>query len=197
MNLLKLHPTFWTGEIVSHSSPALTANTRRVRTEKSFLRWQALRRNKDYDSWAFNVFVENRDFFCGKSFFDRYFTNYPPEPSDTFAQWYYGVLDKTKRLKTSDELEWEISAKKVVWVKTPECLPARWLPIPSQIEFPHPAVLRLLTPMQAGLCVSPVLFSGMIKINVAGRSLWVDLSCSLPQIIRDILSPLVRLVLTN
>lgn len=41
--------------------------------------------------------------------------------------------------------------------------------------------------MQAGLCVSPVAFRGMTQINVADRCLWVDLSCSLQQIIREIL----------
>jgi hypothetical protein len=184
MSLLRLHPSFWTGEIIRHSSRALTPNTRRVRTEKSFLRWQALKRNSDYADWALKTFSENADFFRGKSFLNRYFTDYPPEPKETFSQWRSRIIDKTKR-ESRDDIKLELQARKVVWSKNSKGLPARWLPVPAEIDFPHPYAIKLLS---VELCVSPVHLPGTTKIIVLGRPLWIDLLCWKQQIIRDILS---------
>ena len=182
MSLLELHPSFWTGEIISDAAPVPTR--RKVRTERSFISWQALRRNSKYAAWASNCFFENYDFFNGKPFFDRYFANYAPEASETFSHWHSRVISKTRRRKTSTDLEEEILVKKVVWKNLPKSLPDRWYPIPAQIEFPHPYVLSLLTKTTVGLCVSTVPFNEMLQIHVKGRSLWVDLSGSSREISR-------------
>src|SRR5262245_48205338 len=130
MNLLTLHPSFWTGEIIHYSAPRLNART--VQTEKSFIRWQALRRNERYGSWAVETYTENKQFFEGKAFFDKYFTDYTPKASSqTFTEWRQWVINKTRRTKTAEDIEWEIDAKKVVWKRLPKGLrPDRWLPIP-------------------------------------------------------------------
>jgi hypothetical protein len=184
MDLLTLHPSFWRGEVIYYRAPRL--NAREVTTERSFEKWQALRRNSNYADWARRTFMDNKDFFCGKAFFKHYFsTDYTPQPKETFTQWRYRVIDKTRRVKTPDEIEWEIMTKKVVWNKNPKGLPDRWLPIPSEFHFPHPHMLRLLS---VELSVSPVPLPRTAKIVVLGRSLWVNMSCSQQQLIRDILS---------
>jgi hypothetical protein len=183
LNLLELDPSFWSGEIISFSAPRLSA--RKATTERSFERWQALRRNSDYADWAFETFADNRDFFCGKAFFDRYFTPYEPKPNETFTTWRQRIIDETRRPKSSDDMEWETRAKQVVWAKNPAFLPDRWLPIPAVIAFPHPNVLQLLTP---GLSVSSVQLPKTAEITILGRQLWVDLSCSKQELVRDILA---------
>jgi hypothetical protein len=165
-DLLKIHPSFW--------------------MNASFIRWQLLIRNKNYEYWSRDLFWDNHQFF--QNYFSELIRNYRPREGEDFLHWKVSVQRKTLKKLTDLEMQWKIAAKSVVWKKVPGTLPDRWLPLPTEIRFPHPQILGLLTASTVGLAVTPVPFDDMKQIQLRGRSLWVDLTYMWREIKADIRS---------
>jgi hypothetical protein len=165
-DLLKIHPSFW--------------------MDASFIKWQLLKRNKNYDYWAYDLFWGNHEFF--KNHFGELIDSYRPREGETFRTWEGRVRRETLKKLTDIDIQWKIAAKSVVWKKAPAGLPGRWPPLPVEISFPHPRLLSLLTASTVGLAVTPVPFDDMRQIQVRGHSLWVDLTKTVKEIEADIRS---------
>lgn len=151
--------------------------------DRGFVRWQLLRRNERYKTW-----VENR--LSGsqrlKAQLPRYFRDYRPEKSETFNSWEDRVWRETAVKKNHLEMQREIKAASGAWRDLPSPLPDRWLPVPTDINFPHPKILNLLTATTVGFGATTVPFSGMKSVQIEGRSFWVDLSHSFRKIDKEI-----------
>jgi hypothetical protein len=165
-DLLAIHPSFW--------------------MNASFIRWQLLKRNKNYEYWAYEFFWDNREFFTNH--FAELVGSYRPKEGQSLLNWGARVQQKTFRKLTDVDMQWKLTAKSVVWRKVPKSLPDRWIPIPIEVSFPHPHVLRLLTASTVGLAVTTVPFDDMKEIQLRGRSLWVDLTKTWQEIKADIRS---------
>lgn len=153
-DVLKIHPGFW--------------------MNASFIRWQLLKRNKNYEYWAYDFFWDNRDFF--RNYLVELIGNYRPREGESFLTWQARIHRETFKKLSDVDIQWKITAKSVIWRKIPKGLPDRWIPIPVDVTFPHPRVLSLLTASTVGLVVTPVPFDDMKQIQLRGYSLWVDLT---------------------
>ena len=165
-DLLTIHPSFW--------------------MNPNFIRWQLLRRNNNYRSWADELFFNNYDFFNNR--FPSLFKGYRPKEGQSILDWGSRVQRDTLKTLTDLDMQWEVTAKSVVWPKIPKSLPDRWLPIPFEISFPHPRLLSLLTASTVGLAVTTVPFESMKRIHLENRDLWVDLAYPWRTIREDIRS---------
>jgi hypothetical protein len=165
MDLLQLHPSFWS---IRHG----------------FYLWQLLRRKPEYcDAEVFKsrdsaIFIE--------SFYSRFYKDYPaPKPNESFLRWSVRTVQQAGGTKPLSGREREIILSSDFFPDTLR-LPNRWPPVPPEIDFPHPYALDRLTQSSIGVAVLTVSFSDMNEIEVNGRGFWVDLNFSLGEICKDI-----------
>jgi hypothetical protein len=164
VDLLQLHPSFWS-------------------IRQGFYLWQLLRRKPEYCDAE--VFKSRDSAVFTESFYSRFYENYPPRPNESFPRWSVRIIQKAGSTKALSGREREV-------ILSPDYLPDtlrlrdRWPPVPPEIEFPHPHVLDRLTHSSIGVAVSTVPSEDMSKIQINGRSFWVDLNFSLKQICTEI-----------
>jgi hypothetical protein len=139
MNLLDIHPSFWT-------------------REKVFTTWQFIRLSGKYKDWIRKCELDYGAINLIKaSPFGRYLENYPPEsPDQTFSQWYQYAVKKFP----SDPEVFSTPHVRVLHMMSGygehgpmSRLPKNWPPIPADVVFPHPWKLDTLTPTSIGCAV--------------------------------------------
>jgi hypothetical protein len=163
-DLLQLHPSFWS-------------------TRQGFYLWQLLCRKPEYRSAE--VFKSRDSAIFTESFYSRFYENYPAKPNETFSWWSSRVIRMAPSTKPLHGREKEV-------ILSPQFLPEslhlpdRWPPVPPECEFPHPHALDRLTHSSIGVAVTTVPFEDMSKIQINGRSFWVDVNFSLKQICTEI-----------
>jgi len=164
MDLLQLHPSFWS-------------------IRRGFYLWQLLRRKPEYCDAE--VFKSRDSAIFTEGFYSRFYKNYPPKPNESFPRWSVRIIQKAGSTKPLSGREREVILSPGYLPDTLR-LPERWPPVPPEIEFPHPNVLDRLTSSSIGVAAVTVPFPDMKEIQVDGKRFWVDLNFPLDQICMDI-----------
>jgi len=164
MDLLQLHPSFWS-------------------ISRGFYLWQLLRRKPEYRSAE--VFKSADSTIFTKGFYSRFYKNYPPKPNESFPRWSVRTVQQAGNTKSLSGREKEVILS-LGFLPDALRLPDRWPPVPPEIEFPHPHVLDRLTHSSIGVAVVTIAFADMSKIQINGRFFWVDLNFPLKQICTEI-----------
>src|SRR5262249_54336147 len=105
-DVLKIHPGFW--------------------MNASFIRWQLLKRNKNYEYWAYDFFWDNRDFF--RNYLVELIGNYRPREGESFLTWQARIHRETFKKLSDVAIQWKITAKSVISRKIPKGLLYRSIP---------------------------------------------------------------------
>jgi hypothetical protein len=138
MDLLTLHPSFWT-------------------REKGFATWQLLRRTAYYREWSREFQWQDTEKLFRGSAIARYFRCYPPlRPDEDYVRWAYRVRREAPGdLKALEKCGRDLQLLPDFFPRPPKHsrIPADWFPIPSEITFPHPNVLDKLTPSTLGVAL--------------------------------------------
>jgi hypothetical protein len=168
MDLLTLHPSFWT-------------------RDKGFATWQLLRRTDYYREWARGFQWEDTAKFFDSSAIARYFRCYPPlRPEEDYTYWSHRVRREAPGdLKALQNCGRDLQVLSGFLPSPPKLsrIPDDWFPIPSKITFPHPNVLDKLTPSTLGVAVIRVPrkdrdkepFKGLARVIIGSKEFGVDL----------------------
>jgi hypothetical protein len=180
MDLLRLHPSFWT-------------------REKGFATWQLLRRTAYYREWSREFQWQDTAKLFDDSGIARYFKNYPTlQPDENYARWGHRVRREAPGdLKALEKCGRGLQLLSGFLPQPPKQsrIPADWFPIPSEITFPHPNVLDKLTPSTLGVAVIVIPrnhkkkepFKGLSPLTIGGKHFGVDLDHSDDDIYKVIL----------